>query len=427
MSATDETSLFDTLADEPSSTSSLFESVQEQEKVVSDPEDVVETLDVDDSDEDEWLGGEEIVREDDGQGAFFESEPTWKQHWKGMPEFFQRDLSPSQTVFVHFRTAADREIFARLIGQPISESTRSIWYPEAIISKMTDKRFVSREPVNPRYPVYVPTKGRWDSALTIKALERIGVPYYAVVQPQEAEAYRSVVKTGEILLLPQGLDGLVPARNWIRDHSINVLGTARHWQIDDNIDGFYRLYQNLKVPVATGAIFRAMEDFSDRYENVAISGPNYFMFASRKTIMPPLTLNTRVYSCSLVNNKLPHRWRGVYNDDTDICIRALKAKHCVVLFNAFLCMKATTMTLGGGNTPIYQGDGRLRMAESLRDQHPDVVTVTTKWGRPQHHVDYRRFRKNELKPVYGLVVGDEIDNYQMVLERVAPATKGVGG
>lgn len=269
--------------------------------------------------------------------------------------------------------------------------------------------------MNLRYPVYVPTKGRWDSALTIKSLELMCVPYFAVIQPQELRHYRPVVKSGKVLLLPVGLNGIVPARNWIKDHAVNVLGSARHWQIDDNIDGFYRLNENLKVPVLTGACFRAMEDFSDRYENVAISGPNYFMFASRKTKMPPFVRNTRVYSCSLVNNAIPHRWRGVYNEDTDICLRVLKDGWCTILFNAFLCFKLTTMTVKGGNTPIYRGDGRLKMAESLRDQHPDVVTITRKWGRWQHQVDYRRFKKNALILRLGVVLPQGTNEYGMRL------------
>lgn len=192
-------------------------------------------------------------------------------------------------------------------------------------------------------------------------------------------------------------------------------GDTRHWQIDDNIKGFFRLNTNLKVEVESGMYFRAMEDFSDRYENVAISGPNYFMFASRKSIVPAFYLNTRIYSCSLVNNAIPYRWRGVYNDDTDLCLQALKGGMCTILFNAFLCLKMTTMTVRGGNTPIYQGDGRLRMAEELRNRHPDVVTITEKWGRAQHLVDYSSFRRNRLRPRPDLAIRDYIDDYGMSL------------
>jgi hypothetical protein len=56
-----------------------------------------------------------------------------------------------------------------------------------------------------------------------------------------------------------------------------------------------------------------------------------------------------------------------------------------------------TMTMKGGNTEsLYKGDGRLLMAQSLQKQHPDVTKITWKWGRWQHQVDYRPFKRNKL-------------------------------
>jgi hypothetical protein len=61
-------------------------------------------------------GGEEV---DDPQAE-----------WKGMPEFKHEDLTPLQSVHVHFKSRDDVLAFAELIGQPITESTRSLWYPK---------------------------------------------------------------------------------------------------------------------------------------------------------------------------------------------------------------------------------------------------------------------------------------------------------
>jgi hypothetical protein len=72
------------------------------------------------------------------------------------------------------------------------------------------------------------------------------------------------------------------------------------------------------------------------------------------------------------------------------------------------------MNMKGGNTDeLYQGDGRLKMAESLREQHPDVVKVVRKWGRWQHQVDYRPFKANKfiLKPGFEVPTG--VNNYGM--------------
>jgi hypothetical protein len=343
--------------------------------------------------------------------------PDWKAKWKGMPDFEQQDQSPWQSVLVHFKNLQDRQEFAALVGQTVTDLTKSLWYPRAEIRTYADKAYKTQEAVNPRYPVYIISKGRWESRLTAKALEDMGVAYRIVVEPQEFDAYSKVISPEKILTLPFSNlgQGSIPARNWVWEHSIKN-GDSRHWILDDNIDGFYRLNDNLKVPVKTGSTFAAIEDWVDRWLNVGIAGMNYFMFASRKTVMPPITMNTRIYSCILIRNDIPYRWRGRYNEDTDLSIRALKDGWCTALFNAFLAYKTTTMTMKGGNTDeLYQGDGRLKMAVSLRDQHSDIVQITTKWGRAQHHVNYKIFRHNRLVPDTNAVARDGCNNYGMKL------------
>ena len=272
----------------------------------------------------------------------------------------------------------------------------------------------------PKYPLFVISKGRWESRLTSKALEQAGIPYRIVVEPQEHDQYAAVIDPKKILVTPFSNLGLgsIPVRNFVWQIAVDE-GFERSWVIDDNIDGLYRLHNNLKLRVETGSTLRAIEDWSDRYENIGLSGPNYFMFASRKTKMPPLALNTRIYSCILVNHALDlgERWRGRYNEDTDLSLRALKAGWCTALFNAFLILKSTTMTMKGGNTEeLYKGDGRRAMADSLVAQHPDVTTVTFKWGRWQHQVNYQPFKQNKLVQRDGVVVPMSADNYGMELE-----------
>ena len=254
-----------------------------------------------------------------------------------------------------------------------------------------------------QYPIYIISKGRWKNHLTSKALEKIHVPYHIVVEPQEYDCYARVIHPSKILILPFSNlgQGSIPARNWVWEDSIQR-GFEKHWILDDNIRDFYRLTNNIKYRVTTGAIFRACEDFTNRYRNIAFSGMNYELLVPRKAKSPPFILNTRIYSCILIRNDLPYRWRGRYNEDTDLSLRALKDGWCTILFNAFLCDKVATMTMKGGNTDqLYKQDekfdGRLEMAKSLQRQHPDVVKIVWKWNRWQHSVDYRSFEKNRLK------------------------------
>lgn len=254
--------------------------------------------------------------------------------------------------------------------------------------------------MNPRYPVYIISKGRADTRLTAKSLEYMNVPYFIVVEPQEYATYGAVINSKKILVLPfKNLgQGSIPARNWVWEHA-KASGAKRHWILDDNIGYFFRLNRNLKVPVNSGTIFAAAEDFIDRYTNIGLAGFQYFMFASRKTKMAPFILNTRIYSCILIDNSMKLRWRGKYNEDTDLSIRVLKEGLCTILFNAFLCGKSATGTMKGGNTDELYKDWqkhRKEMAQSLVKQHPEIVRVDERWGRPQHVVDYSQFKSNEL-------------------------------
>ena len=269
--------------------------------------------------------------------------------------------------------------------------------------------------MNPEFPLYVISRGRWESRLTVKALEARQIPYHIVIEPQEYQEYAAVIDPARILVLPFSNlgQGSIPARNWVWEHSI-AAGAARHWILDDNIRDFYRLHQNIKYRTTSGTTFRVIEDFVERYENVALAGMQYAFFAPRKSKCACMILNTRIYSCILIKNDLPFRWRGRYNEDTDLSLRVLKGGWCTILFNAFLANKMTTMIMRGGNTDeLYQGDGRLQMAQSLQRQHPDVVQVKRKWGRWQHVVNYRPFKGNQFRLKPGIIIPNEPNNYGM--------------
>lgn len=408
---------------------------------------------------------DDLFTGDADQPALFEVEPDWKQLWRGMPSYDHENLQPAQSVMVHFAKIADREAFAKLVGQNITAQTKSIWYPQAEIFEAAKKVFITDHKPAPRYPVYIISKGRADSRLTSRAFEWIKVPYHIVIEPQEYEQYAAVIDPKKILVLPfsnLGLGG-IPARNWVWEHSI-ATGAARHWIFDDNIDGFCRFTDNGKVEVNSAVTLCAIEDWVDRYENVMMAGFNYDYFAPRKqgAKIKPITMNTRVYSGILLHNSLTHRWRGRYNEDTDLSLQILKDGWCTALFNAFLMYKRPTLTMTGGNSDqlyaeaeahtaaweahagacstcsrcvdgytsstlpceegvkILEKDGRWRMAEHLRAQHPEITSIERKWRRWQHQVDYRQFRSNKLILKPGVVLPEGTNEYGMRLVDNSP-------
>jgi len=273
--------------------------------------------------------------------------------------------------------------------------------------------------MNPKYPIYIISKGRWEKRQTSKALEMMNVPYHIVIEPQEYDNYVKYIEPKKILVLPFSNlgQGSIPARNWVWEHSLSI-GAKRHWILDDNMDSFYRVNRNMKLIVTSGAIFRAAEDFVDRYKNIAIAGFQYNSFVFKDAIVPPYRLNTRIYSCILIKNDINYRWRGKYNEDTDLSLRVLKDGWVTCLFNAFLVNKETTMRAKGGNTDeLYKyTNNRKEFAESLKNQHPELVEVTWKFNRRHHQVNYKPFQKNKLIKKENLIIKNGINNYGMVIK-----------
>jgi len=268
----------------------------------------------------------------------------------------------------------------------------------------------------PDYPIYIISKGRWESRLTSKALERMQVDYKIVVEPQEYNSYANVIDSNKILILPFSNLGMgsTPARNWVWDNAISI-GSKKHWIIDDNIENFHILNRNEKYIVHSGAIFKAAEDFVSRYSNVPISGFNYYSFCKKTDKIPPYILNTRIYSTILISNDFPYRWRAKYNEDTDLSLMALKAGYCTIQFNAFLAGKVTTQRMKGGNTDELYKDGTLDKSNYLYDLHPDVAKVVYKFNRWHHHVDYSKFKKNKLIKIVNTDKMPKINNYGLTL------------
>lgn len=270
-----------------------------------------------------------------------------------------------------------------------------------------------------KYPVFVPTKGRYKTPYTINALTKIGVKFKAVVEQQEHDQYAAIVGDENILVLPHRDKGLTVTRNWIWDYAQNELGTPYFWTMDDNIRDFYRLHGNIKYRVKSPTFLAIMEDFVERYKNLYISGMAYEMFVPRKKKHNPFILNTRVYSNMLIKTDIPYRNVTFYNDDTDLCLRILKDGNCTLQFVAFLADKIATLTVKGGMTDYYERTNkRKEFAEELQRAHPDVVRVVWKFNRWHHEVDYSPFKHNKLIKRDDIEIPQGVNNYGMKLVRL---------
>ena len=257
-----------------------------------------------------------------------------------------------------------------------------------------------------RYPVGVVSKGRSASMQTSRALAKLNVHHYVVIEEHDLDAYRESLETFNIrayvtlLVLPFSNHGDGPglARNWFWSYAKDVLKVSRFWVMDDNIKYFMKYQNRKKTKVSDSHLFPSCEDFVDRYKNIVMAGlqDSFFIAASTSTYRP-YSANTRIYSCALIDVNCPFKFRGRYNEDTIISLDILKAGLCTVQFNHLLQYKARTQTVKGGNSAeFYDHEGTYLKSKMLVDTHNDVSRLAYKFQRIHHYVDYRPFKNNQF-------------------------------
>jgi hypothetical protein len=298
----------------------------------------------------------------------------------------------------------------------------SCWFPERNSDLYTLSRMdcISTERIIPKYPIYVISLGRWERRRTVKYLEKCNIDYKIVVEPSEYENYASVINPNNIIVCPEDFskqgNGGIPVRNFVWQHSIEQ-GALKHWILDDNIERYYRNNKCQNSEMFSGAVFRIIEDYSDRYINVKMSGHQYLSYCPEGKIRAPFTFNTRVFSSILLSNDIfpEYKWEGKYNEDVDLSIRLQKNGFVNILSNFIICDKETTMRDKGGNTnTIYSvEDAHLRKAQALQEKHPDCVSVIPHKTRKWHHkVDFSKFQ-NKLIMADNITLEDKKNEYTL--------------
>jgi hypothetical protein len=62
--------------------------------------------------------------------------------WVGMPEFVQEKQEPYAKIIFRFASEEDLQEFAKLIGQKLTNKTKSAWHPQLVRGKDSNKRYV---------------------------------------------------------------------------------------------------------------------------------------------------------------------------------------------------------------------------------------------------------------------------------------------
>ena len=357
-----------------------------------------------------------------------------------MPEFKWSDWLHEKYVFdVKINNQQERDSFFNAFDH--KPTILNYIHYELDDHPLKEYEYEFTKKISPKYPIYVITKGRWEKTLTIDTLEEMGIDFNICVEPSEYDNYISNPKIdkNKVIKLPENFSerkkGGIPVRNFVWQHSVDN-GYKKHWIIDDNIDRFYRWNENVQKRVKDGVVFRVMEDYSDMFKNLGLVSCQYASFVPGiDTGRGAVIRNTRTYSCILINTelldkRLEERWRGTYNEDTDLTLRVLSTGDlCTANFNSILSGKQTTGTMKGGNTTtIYEfGEdkeenskftGLQKKFDELKENWGSIVKFTNnrhKDGRPHHHISYTRHFKQPLILKDGIKREPKVNNYNMNL------------
>ena len=109
----------------------LLESAQEEKKL-DDLEIIQEDIQL--NDQDDILSDTSSLN----QVILFELKEPWEDEWRGMPEFIQENLEPIKTLMIHLEDLKDLVDLSEVIGQQITEKTKSIWFPKLDSDKPSD-------------------------------------------------------------------------------------------------------------------------------------------------------------------------------------------------------------------------------------------------------------------------------------------------
>ena len=340
------------------------------------------------------------------------SDDSWKELWKDLPNFYEPKVVDFAKVDFTTNNLSSEEL-SKIFNQKITDRTKSVWFPK--LEQHTKRYFRVVGGDNPKYPIYVVSKGRYTPkrCLTVKWLNQMCVPHYVVVEPNEVADYEKMVadydfKYTTVLELDMSyknnydtLDdrgdtigkGPGGARNFCWDDSTRK-GYKYHWVLDDNIDGFHYLTHNIKWKARTGACFSIAEEFFTRFENLSMGSLDYSKFVKESDHVPAYVMNTRMYSCIFIKNSIPYRWRGRYNEDTILSLDVLRHGGCTCQLNALLADKLTTQRIDGGNNEMfYEQEGTYNKSKMLVDVYPQYARMVHKFSRIHHHVDYSSFNQ----------------------------------
>ena len=79
------------------------------------------------------------------EDSLLEVPALWQEEWIGMPEFTQEKQSPYAKIIIRVECREDLDQLSKLLGQKLTQKTKSAWFPFKSHWGLEKKKWVSNE------------------------------------------------------------------------------------------------------------------------------------------------------------------------------------------------------------------------------------------------------------------------------------------
>ena len=227
----------------------------------------------------------------------------------------------------------------------------------------------------PKCTIYIPSKGRPNEQKTYLHCIENNLSVKVVVEPQDYDLYKENIPAEHLIQMPKNDQGIRYVRTFIKNYSTE-LNEEYHWQMDDDMQYFFFRIDNKNKRVPLRKAVQVLENITELFNNVAISGMCNvaFAFAKKHTVQ----VNRLAHGVVLVNNSVQQHWREGTVEDWDYTLCVLEQGYCTLGFNHVTFQTATSGSTQGGNamTDWESKEERRIFYENFCDLWPGYFQVS---------------------------------------------------
>lgn len=246
-------------------------------------------------------------------------------------------------------------------------------------------------------PIFIPSKGRAGSAKCIAKLLEEGVPFFIVVEPAEAEAYRLAYAKAQFLILEKNNAGIAHVRNFILAY-VREKGFRWFWQLDDDINmmGYVKEKKVFKTPFLF--VLREALAVLNEIPGLAIGALEYQQFAWSAT--KNFAMNSYCDTAVVINVERTKllQYRPDVKEDRDFVLQALSLGLSSARSTRFCFRAPKNGSNAGGLHDEYKAGLERSWSDNMIRLWPGICSLNVKKdGRPDVKVNWKLLQAPKRK------------------------------